>query len=98
MGAEEGGIVDVFFQALFCADVEAIAFDVDAEKIAVGVHPGEGDRVFPLSAGELEGEGVAVFEKSGPLAGHPFGILEDVGEGFDRFEADEFLLAHRGQN
>jgi hypothetical protein len=32
------------------------------------------------------------------LAGHSFGILEDVWKGFDGFEADEFLLAHRGQN
>jgi hypothetical protein len=31
------------------------------------------------------------------LAGHSFGMLEDVGEGFDGFEADEFLLTHKGQ-
>jgi hypothetical protein len=32
------------------------------------------------------------------LTGHTFGILKDVGKGFDGFEADEFLLAHKAQN
>ena len=97
MGAEEGGVGDVLFEALFCADIDTISFHIDAEEISIGVHFGEAYGILALSAGELEGERVVIFEEGRPLAGHSFGILEDVGEGFDRFEADEFLLAH-GQN
>jgi hypothetical protein len=60
VGSEEGGVGDVVFQALLSPDVEAIAFEVDAEKIAVGVHLGEADGIFTLSAGELKGEGMVV--------------------------------------
>ena len=96
VGAEKSGISDVGFQTGLCADVEAIAFQVDAKEIAAGVHFGETDRIFPLSAGQLEGEGMRIFEKGGPLAGHSLRILQDVGKGFDSFEANEFLLAHKG--
>lgn len=97
MGAEKGGVGDVGFETGFCPDIDPVAFEVDADEIAVGVHFGETDGVFAFAAGQLEGEGMGIFEKGGPLAGHSFGILEDVGKGFDRFEANEFLLAHKGQ-
>jgi hypothetical protein len=94
MGAEEGGIGDVGFEGLFCADVDAVAFDIDAEEVAGGVHSGEADGVFAFSAGEFEGEGVVVLKEVLPIPRHAFGVLEDVGEGFYGFEADEFFLAH----
>ena len=97
MGAKEGGVWDVIFEALLCADIETVAFDVDAEEIVVGVHFGESDGIFAFAAGQLKCEGVGIFEEGGPLAGRSFGILEDVGKGFDGFEADEFLLAHSGK-
>jgi hypothetical protein len=98
MSAEEGGVGDFLFQALFCADIETVAFDVNAEEIAVGIHFAEADCIFAFATGKLEGEGVVVFEEGRPLAGHSFRVLEDVGEGFDRFESDELLLTHRAQN
>lgn len=98
LGAEEGGVGEVGLKGIFGADIEAVAFDVDAEKVAVRVHFGQTGGVFALTAGELEGNGVFILEKGVPLAGHAFGVLQDVREGFYRFEADEFLLTHKGQN
>lgn len=96
MRAQEGGIGDLFFQAFFCADVDAITFHIYAEEIMLGVHFGEADGIFAFSAGQLQGEGVGVFEEGAPLPCHAFRVLEDVGEGFDGFETDEFFLAHKG--
>jgi len=62
------------------------------------IHFGEADGIFAFSAGQLQGEGVVIFEEGAPLPCHSFGILEDVGEGFDGFETDEFFLAHNGKN
>ena len=97
MRAEEGGIGDLFFQAFFCADIDTVAFHVYAEKIMLWVHFGEADGVFAFSAGQLQGEGMVVFEKGAPLPCHAFRVLEDVGEGFDGFETDEFFLAHEAK-
>ena len=94
MAAQEGGVADVFFQAFFCADVDAVPFEVDAEEIMLGVHLSEPDGIFSLTAGQLEGEGMVILEKSGPAPGHSLRILQDIWEAFDGFEADEFLLAH----
>jgi len=94
MGAEEGGVADVFFQAFFCADVDAVPFEVDAEEIMVRVHLCEPDGIFPLAAGQLEREGMVIFEKGGPSPGHSLRVLQDIREAFDGFEADQFLLAH----
>lgn len=98
MGPQEGGVADVLLEALFRTDVEAVAFDIDPEEVAIGVHLGQADGIFALAAGQFEGEGVVIFEKGGPAACHPFRVLEDIGKGFQRFEPDEFLLAHGGKN
>jgi hypothetical protein len=97
VGTQEGGVRDLFFQAFFGADVDAVAFHVYAEEIMLGIHFGQSDGIFAFPAGELQGEGVGVFEKDAPLPGHAFRVLEDVGEGFDRFETDEFFLAHEAK-
>ena len=98
VGAQKGGIGDLFFKAFFGADIDAVAFHVYAEEIVLWVHFGEADGIFAFSAGQLQGEGVGVFEKGAPLPCHAFRVLEDIGEGFDGFETDEFFLAHNGKN
>ena len=94
VGPQEGGVSDHFFQAFFSADVDAVAFHIYAEEIVLRVHFGQADGIFAFSAGQLQGEGVGVFEKGAPLPCHAFRVLEDIGEGFDGFETDEFFLAH----
>ena len=94
MRAEEGGVAELFFEAFFCADIEAVAFQVDAEKVSVGVHLCEPHGVFAFSAGEFEGERVGILKKPSPMSRHPFRVLEDIGKKLYRFESDEFFLAH----
>src|SRR5579872_4083011 len=98
LGAQEGGVGNIVLQAFFSADIDTVALEVHAEKITLRVHFCQPDGVFAFAAGEFQGEGVIVAEESAPLAGHAFGILKDVGERFDRFEADEFFLAHEVQS
>ena len=94
LGTEEGGVGKVFPQTCLCADVDAIAFQVYAQKIPLGVHPGQSDGVFSFTAGQLQGEGTVIFEEFRPFSRHAFRVLEDVGEGEDRRETDQFFLAH----
>ena len=96
MRAQEGRVDEIVFQAFLRADVDPVAFDVDTQEISLRVKLGQPDGVFAFTAGEFEGEGMIVLEKGRPFSRHSCRVLKDVREGFDGFEADEFLLAHKG--
>jgi len=89
--------VNFVLKTSFGADVEAVALEVYADEIAVGMYFCQPDSVLAFAAGEFQGDGVVVAEEMAPLAGHAFGILKDVREGFNRFEADKLFLTHTRQ-
>ena len=65
---DEGHIVQAFVAGLGQAAPHAGTFDVNADVIDFGMHPGQSDGVFTLAAAQLQHDGMVVMEKLGPLA------------------------------
>ena len=96
MGSQESNIVEVFGDRGFGTRPHAVAFDVHADVVDVGVEAGQSHGIIAFAAGELNHDGVVVAKDGLPISFGGFGILDvvRVGEGGILREFDEFGFAH----
>ena len=96
MGSQESNIIEVFGDRSFGTRPHAVAFDVHANVVDVGVDPGQSHGIIAFAAGEFNHYGVVVAEDGLPVSFGGFGILDvvRVWEGGILREFDEFGFAH----
>ena len=96
MGSQESNIVEVFGDRGFGTRPHAVALDIHANVVDVGVEAGQSHGIIAFAAGELNHDGVVVAKDGLPVSFGGFGILDvvRVGEGGILREFDEFGFAH----
>ena len=96
MGSQESNIAEVFGDRGLGARPHAVAFDVHAHVIDIGVEAGQTHGIIAFSAGQLYHDGVVVAEKGMPVSFRFLGILkiERVRELVVLGKFDEFGFAH----
>ena len=96
MGSQESNIVEVFGDRGFGPRPHAVAFDIHADVVDVGVEAGQSHGIIAFAAGELNHDGVVVAEKGVPVSFRFLGILkiERVRKLVVLGKFDEFGFAH----
>ncbi len=96
LGSQESNIVKLLGDRGFGTRPHAVAFDIHADVVDVGVEAGQSHGIIAFAAGELNHDGVVVAKDGLPVSFGGFGILDvvRVGEGGILREFDEFGFAH----
>ncbi len=99
MGSQESNIAEVFGNRSLGARPHAVAFDVHAHVIDIGVEAGQTHGIIAFSAGQLYHNGIVVAEKGVPVSFRFLGILkiERVRKLVVLGKFDEFGFAHGAQ-
>jgi hypothetical protein len=94
LSAKESCIVEIIFQAFKCASIDSVSFQVNSDKVSLGMNCGESDSIFTFPAGQFQSNRVFIPEKVLPSTRHSFRILKYVRERADSFESLKFFIAH----
>jgi hypothetical protein len=99
MGSQESNIVQVLGNGSLGTRPHAVAFDVYADVVDIGVKTCEAHCIVAFTAGELNYYGVLIAKDGMPVSFGCFSILdiESVGEGSVLRKFDEFGFAHDAQ-